>query len=194
MKKFNNSIEKHLKSRGVNAQKVRVIFNIDDDYATFFLYNLSGQLVGYQHYNPKGIKKQRQGNKEFDKDTMKYYTYVTGKKSEKALAVWGLESYKLDAPYLFVTEGIFDAVKIQNAGYPAIATLSNDPNMGIKSWLKTLPQTIIVIADNDDNNSGNKLLKFGNISKIVPTPYKDLGDMPQEEVNLFISNIVNNLT
>lgn len=178
------SILDNLKMRGVDLSKTRVVTDVENNNATFFIYNLSGQLIGYQYYNPNGSKKVNQS--KFDKSVMKYYTYVTGKNEEKQIAVWGLESYELKHPYLFITEGLFDAIKIQNSGYPAIALLSNNPRKDTKSWLGSLPQTIIAILDNDDNKSGNKLAKFGDHSFITPHPYKDLGDMEQEDVNKFI--------
>ena len=183
-------IEDHLKSRGIDMEKTHVVFDTKTNTATFFLYNISGQLVGYQYYNPHGSKSLDQ--KKADRRLMKYYTYVTGQKDEKRLAVWGLESYDMKSSVLFVVEGIFDAVKIQNAGYPAIAILSNDPRQDLKTWLKTLPQTIIAVLDRDDNSSGNKLASTGDRSTMTPAPYKDLGDMPQEEVNTFIKQILGN--
>lgn len=194
LKLFQESIIDHLKERGVDLEKTKVILDIENNYATFFLYNLSGQLVGYQFYNPKGDKKLGgQNQSKFDKALMKYYTYATGKNDEKHLAVYGLETYKMNYPYLFITEGLFDAIKIHNAGYPAIAVLSNNPRRDMKSWLRSLPQETIAIIDNDENLSGNKLIKFSDFSFKTPDPYKDLGDMPQNEVNSFLTDCLNSI-
>jgi phage/plasmid primase-like uncharacterized protein len=189
---YQENIQQHLKDRGVDTNKVGVWIDKEGNTASFPLYNLSGQLVGYQFYNPDGPKKTRIQS-GFDKKLMKYYTYIAGESFEKKLGVWGLETYNISTPFLFIIEGIFDAVKIHNAGYPAIAVLSNNPTPMIKSWLKTLPQKIIAILDNDANNSGNKLKSSAHKSFIVPDPYKDLGDMPQEEASKFIENIIKTL-
>lgn len=184
----NIEIEKNLRERGIDFNKTNVIMDKDNNAAYFFLYNLSGQLVGYQRYNPSGQKVRSDFRNEFGKDNidmMKYKTYV----SNKEIAVWGLESYDMDSKYLFVVEGIFDCVKIHNAGYPAVASLANDPNKSTKSWLKTLPQEIIVIYD--DDAAGKKLRSVATkTSAAPPSPYKDLGDMPQQEVNEFLKTLI----
>jgi phage/plasmid primase-like uncharacterized protein len=189
---YSTNIRSNLKERGVDPAKTGVWIDDEGDTATFPLYNLSGQLVGYQFYNPQGSKTVRQ-ELGFDKKLFKYFPYITGPKFEKHLGVWGLESYHINAQYLFITEGIFDTVKIHNAGYPAIAVMSNDPRRDLKRWLMTLPQIIIAIADNDDNLSGNKLVKFANKSFKVPDPYKDLGDMPQNIVNDYVVDLLSRL-
>ena len=42
----------HLKGRGIDPGKTRVIIDEQSSDVYFFLYNLSGQMVGYQKYNP----------------------------------------------------------------------------------------------------------------------------------------------
>lgn len=176
------AIEDHLRRRGIDPSKTYVVIDKENGIATFMLYNLSGQLVGYQRYNPKGDKKDHTNSL-----MAKYYTYVTKEDSKTAkIAVWGLESFSPDDSFFFMTEGIFDAVKLHNAGYPAIALLSNNPKV-LKSWLSALPQKKIVVADNDE--AGSKLEKFGDLVIHVPTEYKDVGDMPQEMVNSFFGNV-----
>jgi hypothetical protein len=181
-----NNLLNHLRSRGVDPESTDVITDEESGIATFLLYNLSGQLVGYHRYNPNGDKKGRGDTLE-----AKYFTYVT-KESEKSskIAVWGMQYVDMNSPYIFVAEGVFDAVKIKNAGHPVIAVLSNNPKP-LKPWLKSLSKKIITIQDNDD--AGSALAKFGDITMKVPHPYKDLGDMPQSEVNRFIESIVSNV-
>jgi len=88
---------------------------------------------------------------------------------------------------LFIVEGVFDAVKIHNAGYPCVAVLSNNPKI-LKSWLHILPLKIIAILDND--TSSDKLGRLANKAYKVPAPYHDLGDMPQKEATRFIKNVI----
>lgn len=178
----NIDIKSHLLNRGLNPNTKGVFIDEESGEATFFMYNLSGQLVGYMKYNPNYPKAAGLGEKG------KYYSYV-GKEGDKhKMAVWGLQTYDPNSKFLFVCEGIFDAVKVHNAGYPAIAVLGNDP-VPIKGWLKTLNQTIIVIADNDA--AGRRLNKFGDYYFTVPLG-KDLGDLSQEQANDFIENIIKN--
>lgn len=189
----------HLRSRGLDPNRTGVVVDEKTGIATFFLYNLSGKLVGYQHYNPAGEKGFSHKNSKVDKMLMKYYSYVVGRTNDntKEIAVWGLDTYDLNIPYLFVVEGIFDAVSLHNAGVPAVALLANDPSKSTLGWIHTLPQKKIVIYDNDQaenkdkkNTAGLKLRKAGNVSYTVPAPYKDLNEMPQEEVNMFVRRIL----
>lgn len=184
----NIEIEKNLKERGVDFNKTHVLVDKDKNAAFFFIYNLSGQMVGYQRYNPNGEKVRsnfRKSHTEADIELMKYKTFVTNKN----IAVWGLESYDMYSKHLFVVEGIFDCIKIHNAGYPAIATLANNPTKSTKSWLNTLPQEIIVIYDNDD--AGRKLQSVATKKSATPPhPYKDLGEMPQNKVNEFLKTLI----
>lgn len=177
---IHENIIQHLKDRGVDFEKTKVIVDIDSDVAVFLLYNMSGQLVGYQQYNPS--KPKSRGN---DPREQKYFTYVS-KMAQHTIAVWGLETVS-DENFLFVTEGIFDAIKLHNEGLPAIAALGNDPKI-IMPWLKAMNKLVIVVADNDV--TGNKLKKLGKIAITAPEPYKDLGEMPQEEVRDWLSNVL----
>lgn len=184
-------IENHLKERGIDFNKTNVVVNKTNNVAYFFLYNLSGQLVGYQYYNPTGLKAIRSNFKDQDPlnlNLLKYKSYV----SNNEIAVYGLETYDLKSKYLFIVEGIFDSIKIHNAGYPAIATLSNDVTKSTRNWIKTLPQEIIVIYDNDE--AGKRLIKLGHRAFTSPKPYKDIGEMPQTEVNEFLNKILNKVT
>jgi hypothetical protein len=150
----------------------------------FFLYNLSGQMVGFQKYNPDYVK-TGQSNLE-DPRMAKYFTWVSEEGLGRKIAVWGLESLDLMTDkFVFITEGIFDAARIQEAGYPAIAVLCNNPSDSLKGWLATLPQKKIVIYDND--GPGRKLIKVGDFSYTVPRD-KDVNDLTPEEAKVFLED------
>ena len=180
IKKQVTDIEQHLKDRGVDLSKVRVHLDRDNQIATFPLYNLSGQMVGYQRYNPNGIKKRGNDLRH------KYYSYIAPEGDKSKLAVWGSENIDPKNPNLYATEGIFDAIKLMNAGLPVIATLTNDPKQ-LKSLFGALNKHIVVVTDNDV--AGKKLAKYGDEHYTVPDGHNDLGDMTQEEVNKFVENI-----
>ncbi len=177
----------HLKERGIDPDKTRVIVNTKDSNVYFFLYNLSGQLVGYQKYNPKYPKKGQ--NKE---NTMmiKYYNYISDEGKGKKVAAWGLESLNINDKYIFITEGIFDAARIHQAGYPGIAILCNDPSPSLISWINTLPQTKIVIYDND--KAGRELIKLGDFCFTVSSK-KDLNDLSESESKKFLDDIISGI-
>lgn len=169
------AIETHLLSRDLDPSRTHVVLDRENDVAVFLLYNLSGRLVGYQQYNPRGTKV---GNEARDREKAKYWTYVT-KHPDPTIGVWGLESVFMHQSFLFVTEGTFDAVKLHNAGMPAIAALGNHPK-ALAPWFAAMHKTIIAVADNDE--AGQKLRTLASVSISTPEPYKDLGEMPQVEV------------
>ena len=163
----------HLKSRHLNVELHRPVLDLENDLATFYLWNLSGGLVGYQQYRRYGEKKPNNNPK-----LGKYFTH----RKQPTVTVWGVESLHLTPNLLFVTEGVFDAARLTELGYSAVAVLSNDPGADLKNWLKMLNRTVVVVADND--NAGRKLAKFGDVA--VFTEDKDLGDSSDE----FVANLV----
>ncbi len=184
-------IEQHLKDRGIDLKdqlKYPVYVDREKDVAYFPLFNLSGKFVGYQRYNPKG-QKGKNSFKLNNKDK-KYYTYATKENPEKkvsSISVYGLHT--LDKrPYVFVVEGIFDAVKLIKLNEPVIAVLSNDPKK-LKNFFFILQKKVIAICDRDENKAGNKLKRIANKCYFTPEPYNDLGDMDIKEVKKFIRNI-----
>lgn len=171
----------HLKERGIDPDKTKVLIDEESGNSYFFLYNLSGQIIGYQKYNPNLQKKSN----PTDPKMAKYFTWVSDEGLGKYLAAWGLESVDfIKDKYLFITEGIFDAARIQEAGYPAISVLGNDPSKDLLNWLFTLSQKRIVIYDND--KAGRKLKKAGDFSFCVPSG-KDANDLTPEEAKVFLN-------
>lgn len=161
-------ISQHLNERFVNLFLYNPIIDEEEGVATFLLYNLSGQICGYQQYRPSAGKEKKNHPREG-----RYFTYRTSGK----VAVFGLEVFNRNGP-LFVTEGIFDCVRIHNLGFAAIATLSNDPKH-ISSWLNTLGRKTVAVCD--PGASGDRIKKYTNYY-IKPNINKDLGDMTNKEV------------
>jgi len=171
----------HLKSRGIDPSRTTVVVDEESGTSTFLLFNLSGQLAGYQRYNPQGEKSSR------DRALMRYVTHTADEGGTKKIAVWGLDTLEMHPTILFVTEGIFDAAKVHNAGLPCIAVLTNNPKQ-LRPWLKALGKYIVVIKDNDE--AGQKLGSLGDTAITVPDGFKDLGDMPQELADEFLNDVV----
>ena len=154
------NMKEHLSRRGVYERVL--LLSVTDEVAVFPLYNLSGQLVGYQNYRPDATKKKTNDPRE-----ARYFTRV----SEKT--VWGLEYLNPLKPHLFVVEGIFDAVKLVELGLNAVAVLSNDPK-AVAYMLWSLPYTTIALCDNDA--AGLKLAKYCKTHKVLTTA-KDMGEL-----------------
>lgn len=159
----------HLSSRHLNTDLYRLFVDESENVVCFYLFNLSGQLVGYQQYRPGASKEQNN-----DPKNGRYFTYTSPGK----LGVWGLETFLFRTDILFLTEGVFDACHLHNLGLPAVATLSNNPK-GLANWLSSLARWVVPVADND--KAGLALTQYGNESLICDSE-KDLGDMTDEEV------------
>ena len=182
----------HLKERGIDPDKTQLIIDEESGDTFFFLYNFSGQMVGYQKYNPKYDKKGQSSKKLGDPRKTKYYNWVGDEPEGKKIAVWGLESINITDKYIFITEGIFDIARAHEAGFPGVAVLCNDPNPQLGFWLKTLPQTKIVIYDNDVNKAGEKLIKLGDYAFCVPKG-KDLNDLSPDDAKKFLQSCINKI-
>ena len=162
----------HLRSRHLDLKLHRPMLDEAEGVATFYLWNLSGQLVGYQQYRPKGEKRPQNNPKEG-----KYFTY----RKQPTLAVWGVESLKYPGS-LFVCEGVFDAWRLTEVGCAAVAVLSNNTGWDLKNWLSCLNRRVVAVCDNDA--AGRKLAKFGD--DVVYTFEKDLGDSSEDYVKSLV--------
>ena len=145
--------------------------------ATFYLWNLSGQLVGYQQYRPEGEKKPQNNPKQG-----KYFTY----RKQPTLAVWGVETLHLTPHVLFLTEGVFDAARLTERGVSAVAALSNNPTADFRNWLTCLNRTVVAVCDNDA--AGRRLAKFGD--RVEFTLEHDLGDSDASYVDMLLEKYV----
>jgi DNA primase len=163
------TVLEHLKDRHLDVNLHRPMVDEENRVATFFLYNLSGQVVGYQQYRPEGDKKPNNNPK-----LGKYFTY----KKQPTLAVWGVESLDLSPQVVFVCEGLFDACRLTERGFSALAVLSNNPSPDLRNWLTCLNRKVVAVCDDDD--AGKRLAKFGDVSLFCED--HDLGDSSDEFV------------
>jgi len=167
-----NQMLEHLKTRHFNIN-IHTVW-LAEDCVTFPLWNLTGQLLGYQRYRPSGDKNV------FNNPTLgKYFTRIKDKK----VGVWGLESWKASNT-LFVTEGVFDATRVTNLGYSAIAIMCNSPSPQLDNWLYTVRQFRPVVAVCDNDKAGLQLAKVGHTFHVVEQG--DLGDASNE----YVENLV----
>ena len=161
----------HLKERHFDSDLHRAWLNDEDECATFPLWNLTGQLTGYQTYRPRASKVQKNDLKG------KYYTY----RNKDSVSVWGLESWNL-SDTLFVVEGLFNACRLTEMGFSAVALLSNNPNKSTKRWLWAIRQHRKVVAICDPGDGGKYLKSLGHEYVVCDVDEKngvDLGDAPQ---------------
>lgn len=163
------SMYNHLLSRGMAPESYNGIM-IFEDVVIFTLWNLSGQMVGYQQYRPGASKERKNDPREG-----RYYTSLHGDKNEKPIGVWGLESLSLDPHVLVIVEGIFDACQIHRLGVPCVALL-NSSYKHYKNWLTCLGRKIYKIED----SNGSKLGPYTNIE--LPEGKDDVGECDKFEV------------
>lgn len=168
------TVREHLVDRHIDLELHRPIIDEEERVATFYLWNLSGKLCGYQQYRPGGEK-----NSNNPKEG-KYFTF----RKQPTLAVWGVESLHLTPNVVFVTEGLFDAARLTERGASALAVLSNNPTADLNNWLTCLNRRVVVVCDND--TAGKQLATFGQ--DVVFTEEKDLGDSTDDFVTFLLES------
>jgi DNA primase len=167
------TVIEHLKDRHVDLELHRPWIDEEERVAVFYLYNQSGAIIGYQQYRPDADKTKNNHPKE-----ARYFTY----RKQPTLAVWGLESLHLTPHVVFLTEGIFDAARLTERGYSALAALTNNPTKDLRNWLSMLNRKVVAVCDNDA--AGRRLAKFGDVS--VFTDDKDLGEADDDFVTTLL--------
>jgi len=170
------NLREHLKQRHLNFDLHQPVLDVKENVATFYLWNLSGQMVGYHQYRPLATKEKRN-----DPKSGRYFTICKA----QSVALFGTESLHLTPHVVFVTEGVFDAARLTDKGISAIAVLCNDPKSDIKNFLRSLGRKIVCVCDND--KAGRKLATLGDVS--IFTEDKDLSDSSDE----FVNSIMNHL-
>jgi len=169
------NMKAHLLSRHLNLDLHRPVLDERAGVASFYCWNLSGQLVGYQQYNPTGYKKVFNS-----KDKGRYYTY----RKLPTVCMWGVESLYQSDGVVFLTEGVFDAARMTNLGQSALASLCNSPPADYKNWLEALGRKVVGVVDND--KAGLKLGEFADYVEVVPKEFGDLGNANQDYVSYLL--------
>lgn len=163
------NIYEHLKNREFDLSVHHAWLNDEINVATFPLWNLSGQMVGYQQYRPYADKKK---NNPHD---AKYFTRL----KEGKVGVWGLESWHF-TDTLFLTEGVFDATKLTSKKVSCIAVLSNDLSLTLRKWLWLIRKQRKVVAVCDNDAAGRRLARYGHLFHIIEEG--DLGEASEQYV------------
>ena len=88
---------------------------------------------------------------------------------------------------VYVLESSFDAIRIDQVGFPAVATLGANVSSSQIELLKKYFNEICIIADNDDagNTMANKIIdKIGSKAYMIKlnSKYKDIGDMLDSDI------------
>jgi DNA primase len=88
---------------------------------------------------------------------------------------------------VYVVESSFDAIRLDQCGFPAVATLGANVSNIQTDLLQKYFNNIIVIADNDEagGNMKDKIVeRLGSRVSVIKLDkqYKDIGDMPDEAI------------
>ena len=149
--------------------------------ATFLVWNLSGQLIGFQVYNPSYPKHNPDNPK-----LAKYYTYLSRYRWHNVeLGMWGLETYDPKKP-LFVQEGIFDANRLKRLGYNAVAVFGADP-LNLTQWFRAIPNRTLSMCDGD---AGGFLLAHHVDRFHILPPGMDVDDLTDDQIVAIADRLV----
>ena len=88
---------------------------------------------------------------------------------------------------VYVVESSFDVIRLDQLDIPAVATLGANVSGKQIELLQKYFNNILVIADNDEagGNMKNRIIeKLGSRVSVIQLnkQYKDIGDMPDEEI------------
>jgi DNA primase len=151
-----------------SMKKFDLGYSESQDMVTVPVHSPDGMLVGFVGRSVEG--------KEF-KNTPKL---------PKGKTLFNLYRVKTSRR-VYVVESSFDAIRLDQCGMPAVATLGSNVSNIQTELLKKYFNDIIVIADNDDaGNSMSKRLqeKLGAKVSVIhlETKYKDIGDMDDQDI------------
>lgn len=180
-----NKLHKHLQSRGLTNYQQYGMTVTDNQSLYIPLWNLSGQLVGFQTYIPDG---ERKHSKNLPATDMKYYTSVSKLRTKQSnVAMFGLSHICKHDRVLFVVEGVFDAISIHNCNRNAVAILGvgSAVNRQIFNQLSVIGYKTVAVCDGDE--AGSNLQKYTDDYIILPRN-TDANDMHQTTLNTILNN------
>jgi DNA primase len=155
-----------------SVRKFQLGYSDKRDMVTIPVHSPDGMCVGFVGRSVEG--------KEFKNSP----------KLPKSKTLFNLNRVKTSRQ-VYVVESSFDAIRLDQCGMPAVATLGASVNGTQIQLLQKYFNDIIVIADNDEagGHMKNKLVeKLGSRVTVVQLnkEYKDIGDMDDESIKQMI--------
>ena len=88
---------------------------------------------------------------------------------------------------VYVVESSFDAIRLDQVGFPAVATLGANVSTSQMKLLEKYFNNVVLIADNDEAGSIMKdrlIERLGSLITVISLDkkYKDIGDMDDDEI------------
>ena len=172
----------YLKGRGItkeSVEKYKIGYSDKQDMITIPIYSPDGICVGMVGRSIEG--------KEF-KNTPGL---------PRAKTMFNIQRNKA-ASKVFVVESSFDAIRIEQVGGKALATLGSNISNKQKDLLKRYFTSIIIVSDNDDAGRDMKEKLRMSLGSIViqgdlPSHIKDVSDLDDEQLGSFIEQFNNEI-
>lgn len=148
--------------------KFKLGYSENQDMITIPVQNHEGLCVGFVARSVEG--------KDFKNTT----------KLPKSKLLFNLNRVKT-ASKVYVVESSFDAIRLDQVGFPAVATLGANVSSKQIDLLQKYFSDIIVIADNDEAGGNMKdriVERLGGIVTVInlDKQYKDIGDMDDKSI------------
>ncbi len=182
---FDQVIIKRLNQQALDAPRAMRYYNgrlITDASVKKFSLGFSEKqdMVTIPVHSPDGIEVGFVGRSIEGKD----FKNTPGLPKSKIL--FNLHRVKTSSK-VYVVESSFDAIRLDQCGFPAVATLGANVSNFQTDLLKKYFNNIIVIADNDEagGNMKDKIIeRLGPRVTVIKLDkqYKDIGDMPDEAI------------
>jgi hypothetical protein len=183
--------EYHLRNRGLKPwhkcwHTGSLPDNTREEHVIFPLIAPGGRFIGHQRYfwrRPKLRSNDEQG---------KYIT--TYLKEAKLTGIYGWDNCFGCGP-LFVTEGIWDSIRVNNCYLDCVALLCNSPSKQMKQYIRMIAngRPIVALIDRDENKAGERLGRAFDYSFEPAHGYGDYNDMPHSVCFEHMTNILNSL-
>lgn len=157
-----NNLRTHLIARRCNPDTYHVHIDEENNTATFMLFNLSGQMVGYQQYRPDRPKNTSGGRAGgYNPYEMRYFTKI----DRERFGFFGFPQLNPEDRTLYVVEGLFDACALHSLGKNAIAVLCNNPKP-MREQIQVLGYNTVAVCDG--GREGRRLANVCNKSVTCP--------------------------
>jgi DNA primase len=182
-----NAMESHraaqyLMGRGItkeSAEKYSIGYSESQDMITIPVASPDGMWIGFVARSIEG----------------KQFKNTPGLPKSKTL--FNLSRNKREDK-IFVVESSFDAIRIEQAGGHAVATLGASISSAQQDLLKKYFRSIIIVSDNDEagRTMANKIAQ--NLDQVIvghlPDHVKDVSDLDDQQLSSFISQFDDELS
>ena len=189
----------YLSSRGLNAEYVTEKYKLrfTPPFYTYKGMNMSNCIV-FPIYNLKGKPVSFTARTTSPTAVIRYLFPKACNEEETGKDLgWGHNGIE-DKSFVVITEGVFDALKLDSVGIPAIACLGINYSTGFVNTIVKNYKSACVIFDPEPQARKQQTKLINNLSLIIPAttiqyPYqnKDLGDCTYGELKT-IKDLIKN--